>query len=107
MTKEKHDAAVTAIRKLAREEGMAKFMRDQDLDIVLSSSDATLITFSACAGWPVATVPVGNLDMNGQPWGMFALARNGDVDMLMRFMKAFHGFFATVKGPTAPFDQVI
>ncbi|KAJ0119828.1 hypothetical protein J7T55_014033 [Diaporthe amygdali] len=104
MTKEKHDAAAAALRRLAREEGMAQLMRDQDLDIVLSSSDATLISFSACAGWPVATVPVGNLTKNGQPWGFFALARDGSVDVLLRFMKAFHGSFARVKGPTTPFE---
>lgn len=36
---------------------MARLMSDHDLDIVLSASDAPLIAFSACAGWPVATAP--------------------------------------------------
>lgn len=104
MTEEKHDIAVSAIRQIARGESMAKYMREHDLDIVLSSSDATLISFSACAGWPVATVPIGNLSKNDQPWGMFALARYGSVDTLLRFMNAFQGSFARVGGPTAPFE---
>lgn len=104
MTEEKHDIAVSAVRQIAREESMAKYMREHDLDIVISSSDANLISFSACAGWPVATVPVGNLSKNDQPWGMYALARDGSVDTLFRFMKAFHGYFARVRGPTTPFE---
>lgn len=104
MTKEKHDIAAEALRQLARERGMANYMRKHDLDIVLSSSDAALISFSACAGWPVATVPVGNLTKNDQPWGMFALARDGNVDTLLRFMTAFHGSFARVRGPNTPFE---
>lgn len=104
MTEEKHDMAVSALRQIAREASMAKYMREHDLDIVLSSSDATLISFSACAGWPVATVPVGNLSKNDQPWGMFALSRDGSVDTLLRFMKAFHRSFTRVRGPTTPFD---
>lgn len=104
MTEEKHDMAVSALRQIAREQSMAKYMREHDLDIVLSSSDSTLISFSACAGWPVATVPVGNSSKNNQPWGMFALARDGSVDTLLTFMKAFHGSFARVKGPTTPFE---
>lgn len=104
MTEEKHDMAVSALHQIARGGSMAKYMHRNDLDIVLSSSDAELITFSACAGWPVATVPVGNLSKNDQPWGMFALARDGSVGTLLRFMKAFHGSFARVRGPTTPFE---
>ncbi|KAF3761421.1 amidase signature enzyme, partial [Cryphonectria parasitica EP155] len=69
MTSEKYEAAATGLRHLARQDGMAKFMRDVDLDIVLSASDASLISFSSSAGWPVATVPVANLAKNDQPWG--------------------------------------
>lgn len=79
-------------------------MRLHDLDIVLSSSDSALIAFSACAGWPVATVPVGNLSKTGQPWGFFALARNGEMDLLMRFITGFHAYFDGVGGPRRPFE---
>jgi amidase len=104
MTEEKHDVAVSALRQLARNGSMAKYMHEHDLDIVLSSSDATLISFSACAGWPIATVPVGNLTENDQPWGMFALARDGCVHTLLRFMKAFRGSFPDVRAPNTPFE---
>lgn len=79
-------------------------MRTQNLDIVLSASDASLIAFSACAGWPAATVPVGNLSKNDQPWGFFALPRDGRLDLLATFMWAFHESFESVQGPTGPFQ---
>jgi len=101
---EKHDAAAAALRRIAQEDGMAKLMREQDLDIILSGSDAELISFSACAGWPVATVPVGNLTKNGQPWGMFVLPRDGRLDLLVRFMLVFSGIFDKVSPPVTPFE---
>lgn len=104
MTPYTYFAARTELRRLAREEGIARMMREQDLDIVLSASDASLISFSSCAGWPVATVPAGNLTKNDQPWGFFALPRDGNLGILLRFIKGFHGGFEGVKGPTRPFE---
>lgn len=104
MSREKHDAAATGLRHLAQQDGMAKLMRDLNLDIVLSASDAELISFSATAGWPVATVPVGNLAKNGQPWGMFALPRDGRLDLLARFLMAFDEHFGGRQGPRTPFE---
>ncbi|CAN8098535.1 unnamed protein product [Discula destructiva] len=100
-----HLIASTALRRIAREEGLSKLMREQDLDIVLSASDASLISFSACAGWPVATLPVGNLTKNDQPWGFFALARDGERELLMKLMRGFRGGFKRPRGPTRPFTE--
>lgn len=104
MTPSTHLAAHTELRRLAQEEGLARVMREQEIDIVLSASDASLVSFSSCAGWPVATVPVGNLTKNDQPWGFFALPRDGNLGVLMNFIKGFHRGFERVKGPTTPFE---
>lgn len=104
MTPEKHTAASHHLRQLAQNSGMAAVMREQNLDIILSASDASLVSFSTWAGWPLATVPVGNLRKNGQPWGFFALPRDGRVDLLKQFMNFFHGHFERVQSPKAPFE---
>ena len=104
MTKEKHDTALKTLRQVAREEALAMSMKEQDLDIVLASSDSELVAFSSCAGWPAATVPIGNLEKNGQPWGMFVIARAGREDVLLRFMAAFKDTFEPVQKPTRPFQ---
>lgn len=78
--------------------------REENLDIILAPSDSSLISFSACAGWPVATMPVSNLTKNDQPWGFFALARDGRMDLLERLMGGFHGSFDGIAGPRRPFE---
>lgn len=100
-------AAAAGIRRVARQDGaFAKRMREHAIDVVLSASDAELVSFSACAGWPAATVPVGNLGGgDGQPWGSFALARDGEVGLLVRLMEGFYGGFEGVEGPTRPFEE--
>lgn len=104
MTDAEHDEALKSLQRIAREESLAKVMAEQNVDIALSASDATLVSFGGCAGWPIATVPLGNLEKNGQPWGMFALARAGREDLLLKFMAAFKGTFPPIQKPTKPFE---
>ncbi len=73
------------------------------LDVILAPSDSTLVSYTALAGWPVATVPLGNLTKNGQPFGFFALAPAGREDLLLRFMAAFHRTFPPIQAPTMCF----
>ncbi len=78
---------------------MEKKMDEHGLDIVISTSDANLVSFAACAGWPIGTVPLGNLSTNGQPYGWFATARSGREDVLLRFMRAHHETFPRIDQP--------
>lgn len=94
MSPESHASAVSQLRRLASVDGMEKWMDEHSLDIVLGPSDSTLVTFAACAGWPIATMPLGRLGKNGQPYGFFALAKSGREDMLFRLMGAFYRTFS-------------
>ncbi|CZR63995.1 uncharacterized protein PAC_13892 [Phialocephala subalpina] len=99
LTEERCDKARSEIRRLAGEDGRAKYIRENDLDLIIANSDSTLIYFTACSGYPGATVPLGNLE-NGQPYGLFLLATtHGGADMFS-FMSAFEATFPKVKGPT-------
>jgi amidase len=106
MTPATHDEALSAIRHKAREEGMQKLMDDTDthggLDLVLASSDSLLVSYAAWTGWPIGVVPLSRRGSNGQPYGMFALARAGREDVLLRFMKGWEGAFERCKGPVIP-----
>ncbi|KAJ4269772.1 hypothetical protein NW762_001440 [Fusarium torreyae] len=99
MTAEEHTETLTALRRLATTDGIGKWMDDHDIDIVLSNSDSTLVTFAACAKWPIGTVPLGNAARNDQPFGLFALAREGREDILLQFMGAFHTAFPSPNPP--------
>lgn len=89
MTDQSRLETVAALRKLAGPKGIGKVMAAHDLDLVLAPSDSTLVSFAACAGWPIATVPLSRLAKNGQPYGFFAVSRDGREDLLLRFMAAF------------------
>jgi amidase len=67
---------------------MGKFMQENEIDLVVSSSDCSLVTFTACAGWPSGTVPLGR-DEKGIPFGMFVLAREGAEGRILGFMSAW------------------
>lgn len=105
MSDEKHAKASAELFRLAREGSMGKIIDDHGLDIVISASDAVLVGFAACAQWPICTVPLGNLAKNNQPFGWFAMAREGREDVLLRFMSGFYEVFPGAQRPTAPFSQ--
>ncbi len=50
------------------------------------------------AGYPSATVPLGNL-ANGYPYGLFLLVRAHRDDLIFRFMSAFEATFPKIDGP--------
>lgn len=88
LTDEESDNAARELKRLAGKDGMAKYMADNDLDLIVSSSDCSLVSFAACAGWPSGTVPLGQLK-NGLPYGLFVLARAGEDKRIFQFMSAF------------------
>ena len=102
MTAEKHDKAAAALRKMATE-AIEQTMEEHGLDVVLAPSDSVLISYAMLPGWPVATVPLGNMEKNGQPYGFFVLASAGNEAMLLRFMAAYHRTFPAVQAATACF----
>ncbi len=103
MTAETHAEVTAELRRLAGKDGMAKTMEEHGLDIVISTSDASLVGFAACARWPICTMPLANLEKNEQPWGWFAMAREGREDILLKFMAAFYLTFPAVQQPTRVF----
>jgi len=49
LTDEESQVAFKAIQKKAGENGMAEYMAENDLDLLVSNSDSRLILFTACA----------------------------------------------------------
>jgi len=75
-------------------------MDTNSLDMIITGSDHVLISFMAVAGWPSATVPLGNMDDgNDTPFGLFLCVREGREDLLFRFMSAWEARIEKIKGP--------
>jgi amidase len=96
MTEETRGEVVARLRQLADLSREGGAMDVFNMDIILAPSDSTLVTFAACAGWPIATVPLGRWEKNGQPYGYFAVARDVREDVLFRFMSVYYGTFNDV-----------
>lgn len=99
MTGERCAEVAAQLGRLATAETMGKMMDEHALDVVLSNSDAALVSYASCAGWPVAAVPLGRMARNGQPYGMFAMARHGGEDVLLTLMRAWDDVFGPCEGP--------
>jgi amidase len=50
-------------------------------------------------GYPIATVPLGLMESNDQPYGFFVVARANEEKKLLAFMSAFEAMFLASKTP--------
>ncbi|KAJ5094629.1 amidase-like protein [Penicillium angulare] len=91
-----HSATVSRLRQLATVDGMEKWMTEYDVEFVLAPSDSTLVSFAACAGCPIATIPLGRLKKNNQPYGFFVLAKGQSEERLLHLMEIFYASFGNI-----------
>lgn len=59
------------------------------LNVIAAPADCSLCVHAAAAGYPIATVPLGQLRYNGRPFGLCMVARANDEEALLRFMYAW------------------
>jgi amidase len=100
MTPEIREKTMRELRLYADDNGLGLAMKEQGFDVMITASGSTLVTFAACAGWPIATVPLGNMETNGQPYGLFVLAKT--ESMLLRFMAGWHKMWSGIIQPNVP-----
>ncbi len=99
-------AAVIELKRIATE-SIDTLMDEHGIEIIAAPSDSTLVSFAACSGkclgflaynltdsqpgYPIATVPLGNVESNGQPFGLFLLAKANHENVLLKFMSLYEG----------------
>lgn len=98
LANEESDNVARELKRIAGQDGMGKFMAENDLDLIVSSSDSSLVSFAAYAGWPSGTVPLGQLKTS-LPYGLFVLARAGEDEKIFQFMSAFEKTFEKIGLP--------
>ncbi|KAK3317045.1 amidase signature domain-containing protein [Apodospora peruviana] len=62
---------------------------DEKVNIIAAPADSALCVHAAAAGYPIATVPLGQLGYNGRPFGLCLVARAIGEEKLLRFMAAY------------------
>jgi amidase len=63
--------------------------RSQGLNIIAAPADCSLCIHAAAAGYPIATVPLGQLRYNGRPFCLCMVAKENNEELLLRFMAAY------------------
>lgn len=103
MSEDRHKEVRSELRRLVVEGELGSMMSDKGLGIILAPSDSTMVSYAACARWPIATVPLGRMEINGQPFESFALARENREDLLLKFRYLFERDFPASAAATEPF----
>jgi len=87
---------VSRVRRELRKLGIEVLdavMDEENLDLIVAPSDCSLVTLASAAAYPMAIVPLGELDYNGRPFGMCMLAKAHREDKLFHFMTAYNEAF--------------
>ncbi|KAL1859690.1 hypothetical protein VTK73DRAFT_7497 [Phialemonium thermophilum] len=61
----------------------------EGLNIIAAPADSSLCIHAAAAGYPIATVPLGQLAYNGRPFGLCMVAKANDEETLLKFMSTY------------------
>ncbi|KAK4241733.1 amidase signature domain-containing protein [Achaetomium macrosporum] len=59
------------------------------VDVIAALGDCSVCIHAAAAGYPIATVPLGQLRYNGRPFGLCMVAKANNEEALLRFMAAY------------------
>lgn len=98
ISRETFDNGLEYIRNRARDQ-ILQSMKQNDVDVILGPSDGRMASVAACAGYPIATVPLGFADFNGRAFGMNVLAPANEEGAIFRLMSAWEGTFPDARAP--------
>ncbi|PGH12274.1 hypothetical protein AJ80_06788 [Polytolypa hystricis UAMH7299] len=71
------------------------------IDIIAGPGDCFLTQYAVAKGYPIATLPLTYLDLNGRPIGLLAITSRHREDRLLASMAAYEASFPTRQAPTA------
>ncbi|RAO71686.1 uncharacterized protein BHQ10_007698 [Talaromyces amestolkiae] len=87
-TKQDIDKVKYDLRRTARQILDGAF-DEQQVKLIAAPGDSPLCIHAAAAGYPIATVPIGQLRYNNRPFGLCIVAKANDEETLLRFMSAY------------------
>ncbi|KAM0335643.1 hypothetical protein ACHAQA_000692 [Verticillium albo-atrum] len=77
-------AALAHARKVGRDDGIDKILREYNIDVIIGPAESPMSSIAAASGYPIASMPLGYLDFNGRPFGMAALASANQEAVLIK-----------------------
>ncbi|KAL6412432.1 Amidase [Ilyonectria robusta] len=76
------------LRAIAKQILDETFEKEQ-INLIVAPGDAPLCVHAAAAGYPLATVPVGQLRYNSRPFGLCIIGKDDAEETLLQFMMAY------------------
>lgn len=92
-TKEEADELRAFMLRTADTEGLAPVFDKCAFDVLLGPADSELCDYATTARYPCCTMPLGQLNDRGRPFGLIAIARPGREMDLIRVMSAWEKTF--------------
>ncbi|PKK54888.1 hypothetical protein CI102_381 [Trichoderma harzianum] len=99
MSDEEHDFLLRHARKVGRDIGIDKTLKDYDVDLIIAPADSPVNLLVSAAGYPSATMPLSYLEYNGRPIGLVAFTTAGGEGMLLNFLRAYENTFPKRRPP--------
>ncbi|KAJ4857834.1 amidase domain-containing protein [Trichoderma breve] len=100
MSDEEHDFLLRHARKVGRDIGIDKTLKEYDVDLVIAPGDSPVNLLVSAAGYPSATMPLSYLEYNGRPIGLVAFTTAGGEEMLLNFLRAYENTFPKRRAPS-------
>ncbi|KAL6824617.1 amidase signature domain-containing protein [Trichoderma sp. SZMC 28015] len=100
MSDEEHDFLLEHVRKVGRDIGIDKTLKEYDVDLVIAPADSPVNLLVSAAGYPSATMPLSYLEYNGRPIGLVAFTTAGGEGMLLNFLRAYGNTFPKRRPPS-------
>ncbi|EHK23114.1 uncharacterized protein TRIVIDRAFT_191664 [Trichoderma virens Gv29-8] len=100
MSDQEHDFLLRHARKVGRDIGIDKTLKDYDVDLVIAPADSPVNLLVSAAGYPSATMPLSYLKFNGRPIGLVAFTTAGGEEMLLNFLRAYENTFPKRRSPS-------
>ncbi|KAF2799428.1 amidase signature enzyme [Melanomma pulvis-pyrius CBS 109.77] len=99
ITADENAKRVKIVRELGGPNGVDKVLQQYNLDAIASLSDSPLSSVATASGYPVATMPLGILQLNGRPFGISMIAGKNQEHKLFQIMSAWETLYTRQPPP--------
>jgi len=87
------------MRRVGGPEGIDYHLKKYGVDVIIGPADCECTEPPAAAGYPLATMPLSYLDLNGRPFGLSVVASAHQETLLIKVLSAWEATFADRKAP--------
>ena len=89
------------MRHLYRENGIDRALHQYGIDIIAAPALSRICEVASASGYPIATLPLDQLDYNGMPFGLAFISKAHREDALFALMKASENMVGKREVPDA------